>query len=171
MYFIYKSLFLVSVLCTRCYFMYCKSLLLSVLCIGRLFMWDKPLFLSVICTGCFYMWDEPPLFSVLCTGYCFMWITLLWWWFLEAISSSLSGLNNQSWQVKYIIWYFDTSRIVTYNLLLLSLFVCSLILWNIAKWFLPHRHSWLCGYCFHPSWAGGSSGGWAGGRRLPLCPG
>ena len=31
---------------------------------------------------------------------------------------------------------------------------------TILQYFLPHSHSWLCGYCFHPSWAGV----WAGGR-------
>ena len=25
--------------------------------------------------------------------------------------------------------------------------------------FLPHSHSWLCRYCFHPGWAGGRMGG------------
>ena len=42
----------------------------------------------------------------------------------------------------------------------------------VLKHFLPHSHSWLCRYCFHPSWLGGRAGGRAVAAslsRLDLC--
>ena len=56
-----KSLFLASVLCTRCYFVYGKFLLFSVLCIGLLLMCDKPLF-SCQCSALDAFAGETNLF-------------------------------------------------------------------------------------------------------------